>query len=1005
MENKLTEEFEKRYEGLNDAQKKAVDEIDGPVMVVAGPGTGKTEILTLRIGNILKNTDTSADSILCLTFTNSGVSAMRERLDRYIGDRSREVIISTFHSFAYDLIEKNYELLDFNKMPELLSDDEAVFIVDEILNNNDWEYLSPRGNPTIYFSDLKQLVSILKRERITAGDLLSFVEEDIKNLKEDPESISTRGESKGKIKKEIEKKIEQLSRTREVVEFYRQYEKNKKEKSLIDYDDVLEYAVKLVEEFESVRDDIRENHLYVLVDEHQDSSGIQNNFLKAVWRGTEEPNIFVVGDDRQLIYAFSGASLSYFEEFSHLFGKAKLIVLTENYRSTRPILSIADDLLKSSITDKKLNSNKKGENKIILSGYNYPRDEIIGAGLYFKQKILEGVDPNECALLVPKNYNVRRAIEILSNMDIPISSGNNLSLFSVAEGDCLRRILGIIVNPTDSILISKTLLDKTSGIPYLDAHNFLRQTKPDKLTIEELISYGQADGLFGGGNQIHKWGSQLKEWVNNLVNEKPSFIISTIGNEMLIKNSKGLDDLLTKVEVVRSFVHLAMMFEEKNKKATLLIFLEYLNRLESYGAHIELVKFGNDNGIKVMTLHRSKGLEYECVWVAHMNEETLMSEKKSGFTLPEKIKEHMNKRNVEMAKRELYVAITRSKEFCVLSYSALNYNGNTMELASIIKELKDLHFIKKSPAETEKEILEFGAEIYLATNMKKDRDIIWNINKLVNENYKSIKISVSMLNNFFECPRKWYFRNFLRLPEVKQVYLALGTVVHEMIEFILKNKYQADEIPKEDNLKKMIEQKFIEQGMIDENNLRKLGRDAYLILKNWIDNYYQHLLPDFKSERSVSFVDKKNFPHLVMYGKIDLTEYLPFGEVYVTDFKTGSSKTTGVIEKIDDEGRMSDLMRQLAMYSYLLSGDKNETKVTNSKLLFLESDPDDKNAFYQTRITKEQIDLLKRDIKEYDEALSSGSWIDRECHFKPYGSNVRECEYCKMWNNISTFPK
>lgn len=1001
MNNKLTADYEKRYSGLNEAQREAVDEIDGPVMVVAGPGTGKTEILTLRIGNILKNTDTSPDSILCLTFTNSGVSAMRERLDRYIGDRSREVIISTFHSFAYNLIEKHYELLDFDKMPELLSDDEAVFIVDEILNNNDWEYISPRGNPTMYFSDLKQLVSILKRERITAGDLLSFVEDDIKKLKEDPESISTRGESKGKIKKEVEKKIEQLSRTMEVVEFYRQYEKNKKEKSLIDYDDVLEYAVKLVEEFENVRDDIRENYLYVLVDEHQDSSGIQNNFLKAVWQGTEEPNIFVVGDDRQLIYAFSGASLSYFEEFSHLFGKAKLIVLTENYRSTGPILLAADDLLKSSITDKKLNSHRKGENKIILSGYNYPRDEIIGAGLYFKQKISEGMNPNECALLVPKNYNVRSAIEILSGMNLPVSSGKNISLFSVLESDYLRRVLGVIIDPSNAILLSKTLFDKTSCIPYLDAHNFLRNTKADKLTIEELISCGKSDGLFKGENPISKWGSQLKNFINDLAYEKPSHSISVIGNEILIKNAKGLDDLLNKVEVVRSFIHLATMFEEKNRKATLSLFLEYLNRLESYGVHIELAKFGNDNGIKVMTLHKSKGLEYECVWVAHMNEETLMSEKRGGFTLPEKIKEHMNKRNVEMAKRELYVAITRSKEFCILSYSVLNYNGNTMEIASIIKELNDLHFIKKNPADTEKEILELGPEAYVTTSTKKDADMISEINKLVSENYKSIKISVSMLNNFFECPRKWYFRNFLRLPEIKQVYLTLGTVVHGMIESILKGKYSASEIPSDDHLKKTIEQKFIEEGVVDDNNLRKLTKDACIILKNWIDNYYEKLLPDFKSERSVSFVDKKNFPHLVMYGKIDLTEYLPNEEVYVTDFKTGSPKTAGVIEKIDDEGRMSDLMRQLTMYSYLLSGDKN-TKVTNSKLLFLESEPSDKNAFYQTRITQEQIDLLKRDIKEYDEALSKGNWIERECYFKPYGSNSRECEYCKMWHHLDT---
>ncbi|OGJ11063.1 hypothetical protein A2565_00975 [Candidatus Nomurabacteria bacterium RIFOXYD1_FULL_36_19] len=612
--------FEDSYKSLNNAQKDAVDTIDGPVMVVAGPGTGKTQILALRIGNILKKTDTTADSILCLTFTNSGVSAMKNRLESYIGSDARNVSISTFHSFANSLVEKHYELLDFPQMPELLSDNEAVFLVDEILHKNDWEYISPRSNPSMYFNDLKQLVSVLKRERISDSDLLSYIEADIRNIKEDPESISTRGESKGKLKKEIEKKIEQLERTREVVEFYKLYEQKKKEMSLMDYDDVLEYAVRLVEEYDEVSSDVKENYLYVLVDEHQDSSGVQNSFLKAVWGKEEKPNIFVVGDDRQLIYGFSGASLDYFTEFQHFFGRAKLIVLTENYRSTAPILSIADSLLKSSITSESLNSNKKGSNKIMLNGYTYPRDEVIGAGLYFKQKIAEGIPPDECALLVPKNYNVRSAIAILSDMGLPVSSGKSLSLFSVIEGDFLRRVLNIMVDPADTISLSKSLLDKTSEVPYLDAHNFLKATKPDKLTIEELISHGSRDGLFAGENYISKWGKKLETWVNNLRQEKPSVVVSRIGNELLINTSKGSEELLTRVEVLRSFIHQAMLFEEKNKKATLASFLEYLDRLESYSTHIELAKFGSDAGIKVMTLHKSKGQEYECVWVAHMNE-------------------------------------------------------------------------------------------------------------------------------------------------------------------------------------------------------------------------------------------------------------------------------------------------------------------------------------------------------------------------------------------------
>ncbi len=984
--------YEEAYSKLNKAQKTAVDSIDGPVMVVAGPGTGKTQILTLRIGNILQKTDTSPDGILCLTFTNSGVTAMKERLNRYIGERAKDVVISTFHSFAYSLVEKNYELLDFAEMPSLLSDDEAVFLIDGILNDNDWEYISPRGNPAMYFSDLKQLISILKRDRILVADLLSYVENDIKNLKEDPDNISTRGESKGQLKKETEKKIEQLNRTREVVQFYELYEKIKKEKSLIDYDDVLECAVRLVENFENVRDDIRENYLYVLVDEHQDSSGIQNSFLKAVWMGVENPNIFVVGDDRQLIYAFSGASLSYFEEFSHIFGKAKLIILTENYRSTAPILSIADSLLKSSITDEKLNSNKKGDSKIMLNGYSYPRDEIIGAGLYFKQKIEEGLFPDECALLVPRNYSVRSAITTLSLMGLPVAQGKNLSLFSVVEGDYLREVLGLLANPSDSVLLSKTLLDKTSEIPYLSAHNFLRSTKPDKLTIEELISYNSGSGLFAETDPVSLWGNKLKSWVNDLAGEKPSVIISHIGHELLIKTSKESDELLNRVEVVRSFIHLAILFEEKNKKATLSSFLGYIDRLESYGTHIELAKFGNDSGIKVMTLHKSKGLEFECVWVAHMNEETLMSEKKGGFTLPEKLKEHISKRSVEEARRELYVAITRAKEFCILSYAVEGYNGNTMELASIIGELGDEHFVKKTSVETEEEILALGPEVYVNANRGKDTDMISDIKDLVREHHSEVKVSVSMLNNFFECPWKWYFRNFLRLPEPKPVYLALGTVVHSMIEYILKSK----NLPTESDLKSKIVFGFEHEGISNENDLRKLSHDAYEIVNNWIKNYYEHLLPDFKSERSVSFVDKKNFPHLQMYGKIDLTEYTSNGEIYVTDFKTGSSKTSGVIEKVDEEGRMSDYLRQLAMYSYLLQGSDKESKVTNSKLLFLEADHSDKNAFYQTRITEEQIDLLKGNIKEYDEELSSGAWVDKECNFKPFGSKSHKCEYCKM---------
>src|SRR3989344_5290993 len=315
MDTKLPSEFNKEYKKLNTAQKEAVETLTGPVMVVAGPGTGKTQVLAMRIANILNKTDIKADGILCLTFTNSAVEAMKERLGKYIGEAGQEVNVFTFHSFGMKIIEQYYKVLGFNTAPKLLDDADTVILFDEVLSDNNWEYLRPRADRARYFSDLRSLLSLLKRERITSEYFLSQVEQDIKSLASDPDNISSRGESKGQLKKEILGKMEGLERSCEVAKFFDLYEKSKKEKNVLDYDDVLENLVHIVEIFPDAVSDIREKYLYVLVDEHQDSSRVQNEFLANVWGNLESPDIFVVGDDRQLIYGFSGASIDHFQGF------------------------------------------------------------------------------------------------------------------------------------------------------------------------------------------------------------------------------------------------------------------------------------------------------------------------------------------------------------------------------------------------------------------------------------------------------------------------------------------------------------------------------------------------------------------------------------------------------------------------------------------------------------------------------------------------------------------
>jgi DNA helicase-2/ATP-dependent DNA helicase PcrA len=982
-------DFEKAYQSLNTAQKRAVEAIEGPVMVVAGPGTGKTQVLALRIAHILQKTDVGADSILCLTFTRSGVLAMRSRLEGYIGGTARDVHISTFHSFAGDIVEKYYGVLDFDIAPVPLDDNQAVLIVDELLHNYDWDYIRPRTNPSQYFSDLKSLISILKRERMTPAMFLVEVEKEIVSLKQDPESISTRGESKGKIKKEIEKKIESLERTKEVVEFFRLYEEVKKDRGLMDYDDVLAYAVEIVEKSEDARDDIRESYQYVLIDEHQDSSGVQNSFLKAVWKGTENPNIFVVGDDRQLIYGFSGASMSYFEEFATSFGKAELITLTENYRSTEKILALADDLLQSSVTKEKLKSNTFGQEKIFLSEYYYERDEIIGAGLFFKKQIESGSKPEECALLVPKNRHVRSAISILEDMDLEVSHSGNVSIFSLTETKSILRVLKIISDPYDSVSIAESLLDSHSGVLPLEGHAFLHQQKGKAITLSTLVEHVSTENLFSSGNNISIWGKKLSSWIETLTSKKISETISTVGNELLILNTSSHEELLSAVEIVRTLLHSAMSWEEKNQSRGIKSFIEYLERLQEYNQIVELASFGEASGVQVMTLHRSKGLEYKNVWIAHMNEETLMGQKRQPFTLPESVKLHINERDVLSAKRELYVAITRAKEVCSISYARKNYEGKVLEPTTLLSDLPKEHFEIKSAEETEATLLSNSPQIYIPINKVQDENILEELKDYVSDNYESVKVSVTLLNNFFSCPWKWYFRNFLKLPEVKSVSLALGSAVHSTIEYILKS----DKKPNEKDIEEKVVRELEKEGVVEPKDLKRMSKDALKAVTNWLEEYYPHLAKDRISERSISFKDSI-FPNLSMYGKIDLTERFPDGTISVTDFKTGSIKTANMIEKETEDGRLSDYMRQLAMYSYLVRGAEKK-EVTSSRLLFVEADKKEKNALYETRITENQIDLLIRDIKEYDEALKSGEWINRECSHKGYGDSM-ECEYCKM---------
>lgn len=970
--------FLSAYNGLNAEQKKAVDTIEGPVMVIAGPGTGKTQVLSLRIANILTKTDTPPDGILCLTFTNAGVKAMRERLLRIIGPSATKVKISTFHSFAFSLIEEFYETLDFDVVPTLLDTASTVALYDELLHLKQWEYLRPRSNSAMFFHDIQSTISLLKRDRISPATFAESIAKDVEAIKNDSANISSRGETKGQLKKEIEKKLESLDRTLELASFYKEYEILKKERNSIDYNDVLELLVRLMEISDEARDTVRERSLYVLVDEHQDSSGIQNEFLSLVWQDVEQPNLFVVGDDRQLIYGFGGASLSYFESFIKTFG-AHTITLTQNYRSTQVILDTADQLLQSHLAEGKLQSNKAGNHALRLVEADYARDEIIAAGLDIQKKIAAGVSVDECAILVPKNRQVKSAVQVLRDMGLPVAAATALQLFELADTQAFLQVLRSIADPFNMVSLSRTILDPLSAIPPLAGHSFLSKTDTRILSVQTLLDAEHPE--------IVGWGKKLNEWLELAQTADAYAVIQQIAETCLLNTAKDDEQLRTRVEIIRTLLHLALAQAERGTRVDLASYLEFVDRLQEYDEDISLAVFGANKGVKVLTLHGSKGLEFESVWIAHMDERSFNSTKRQAFTLPSTIEKVVDTEDELIKKRELYVAITRAKQFCTISYSRHSYTGSDQQLAAIIAALPENMFEKESAAESEDAILKEDQKLFVSADKT---PVVYDVSALVRDNYKEHNVSVTLLNNFFECTWKWYFRNILQLPESLNNSLHIGNIVHKNIDLVLKSHV----VPIAQEIEEQVLTAASIEARHDERLTVQLASEALPIVLNWVEQYVPTIAKEFSTERALTYRDTA-YPGLTMFGKIDLIE----GEgtvVRVTDWKTGGVKTGTEIEKRDEEGRMSGLLRQLAMYSFLLSGATNgSSTVGESRLVFLEAKKGDKNAVHMRHISSEELALLRQDISDYMELIESGAWVSRPCNTKLYGEGDT-CPYCAL---------
>jgi DNA helicase-2/ATP-dependent DNA helicase PcrA len=974
-----TDGFEALYQQLNTAQKEAVDTIEGPVVVIAGPGTGKTQVLTLRIANIVRQSGAGVgpENILALTFTNAAVTALRERLGRVAGAKlAYQVGIFTFHSFAEESMRTypEYTREFFGRKPA--SDLDRLQIIESVIQSGEYALLKTFASDTHYTKAVVSAIDKIKQEGITPDQLRERITNQEKEVSSDDESYYKRNGKnfkKGDLKPTAFAHVE---KNKELAKVYEEYQVALEKRKLYDFNDILLNFIATLQENKDFQALIMERYQYILVDEHQDTNGAQNRILELITEtpNDEPPNLFTVGDDKQAIYRFQGASIENFLHFTRRFAETKTIDLTHNYRSTQPILDVAQRLVDND-THKQhtpLVANTVANHEhITVQVFESPQEELAYIAAECKQKIAGGVSPAEIAIFYRENKFLASVQEALEKEGVPyvVSSKENILTDPVMRK--LIWLLRAVANPLDNERLGEALLMDIILVDPLDAlilFDELRYGRKRKFLLQLLqhantlqgVQLSDPDRLVGFANFIQE--QKLKGESQPFVEFFDSFV----------RESGFLKYLLAKPGAEMHVRQLASLFDEVRKNVAenpvyrLSDFLRYIETLLEYGVAINVSAKGAQEGVQLMTAHGSKGLEFDHVYITDVVHGRWNDKKRiNHFRLP--IVTEATTR--EDDRRLLYVALTRAKKSITLTYAQRSSEGKPQEPSIFIDELTGEH-VEVSQKKTTSEMI----QAFFAPRIKFSPEL--TSPEYIKERFLATKLSATALNNYYKSPLVYFFRNLIRLPQAQTKTLLYGNVVHKALELFFQQSKEEGNILSVARLlgiyQEVLEQEYLLHEYYEE--FSKRGK------KN-LEHYYTERQGDF----TVNMEPEKRLTGLtftlhsgeeiLLTGILDKLEYLPDGTVRVIDYKTGKAWS----EKNKDE--KISLRRQIVFYKLLLeSYEENGKKFTMTEGVLDFVEPNKKGFFETERIvvTDADCEMLKQEINDFAEVMLNGRLFEVE---------------------------
>jgi len=1026
---KLERKFAEEYEKLNERQRLAVDTIEGPVMVIAGPGTGKTQILASRIGKILLETDSLPENILCLTYTDAGVVAMRKRLLQFIGPDAYKVNLYTFHAFCNDVIQENLSLFEKTAL-DPISDLERIELFKHVIDNLPKNHPLKRYRGDVYFeiTNLQQLFSNMKKEGWTPAYIHQKIDEYIADLPLRDAYIAKKASGpfkKGDVRTDrIEAEVEKMNKLRAAVDLFEPFQQLMRQRNRYDFDDMINWVINAFSENKQLLARYQEQYLYILVDEYQDTSGTQNRIVELLINYWEHPNVFVVGDDDQSIFRFQGANVENMLQFANGFSSDLLtVILTRNYRSTQPILDVSRTLINRNEERlvKKMNGLTKElvTSRETLLGIKHPprfkcyetmRQEMIGIALDIQQLTRAGVSPGKMAVIYKENKYGEELTRYLQLLQIPVYSKRNLNVLELPLAVKVLQLLRFLAAEHDTPYGGDELLFELLHFSWWN----IPPIEIAKVTVQAAEARS-SDGRMS-----------LRRLLAEKSKEQPKDLFTPVLPESLLRASRILEELLAGVpnltlqhllentirqtgllqEVLQSpdkhrqLQVLTALFdfvkEETHRNPTLRLeeFINMIELMEREKISLPLVQVsGSDKGVNLLTAHGSKGLEFEYVFFAGCNAGFWEKKRKpgGGYALPDTMFDQQPKHSDEEELRRLfYVALTRAEQHLHLSWSRFKNDGKELEPSMFIAEIQEEHNLQTETIILSDEAL--GAFAALQFGEAAAPEMEQPEEDFINTLLEKFTMNVTALNNYLDCPLGFYYKNLIRIPSPKNEATEFGSAIHYALEQLFRNMQDSgtDTFPgKEAFIEKfMWYMKRHRESFTREQFKRRMeyGQEV-------LSNYYDASIGSFNKIVAIERRIKTVYKNIPIRGAMDKLEF-DGKNVNVVDYKTGDvekakDKLKGPDEKQPNGG---DYWRQAVFYKLLIDHyDQKDWRVVSTEFDFVE--PDKKKQY-----RKEKIVITPADLETVSQQITS-VWEKIQNREFYTGCGKEDCHWCNFVKN------